>query len=311
MSSTTFDKAAAIFERMQEEVTTALRSVDPSVKLTEDHWDRPDLKGAQGGGGRTRVFTEGRVFEKGGVNFSRVHGFLPPALSSQMLGRSEEVKFSAAGTSIVIHPYSPMVPTVHANFRYFEIEGDQWFGGGADLTPYFLVEDDARHFHSVWHGICQAHDETYYPRFKKWCDEYFYLPHRGEHRGIGGIFFDYEGRGGSSTTIEKLLAFVTDAALGFKEAYIPIVERRMNDPWSEDLKKFQLLRRGRYVEFNLLYDRGTHFGLKSHGRTESILMSLPAEVNWAYNYQPPAGGPEARLIEALSTPRDWLAADHS
>lgn len=302
-----FEKSVAVFERMQNEVTAALRTIDPSVTLTEDSWDRPDMAGAEGGGGRTRVFSGGQIIEKGGVNFSNVHGHLPPALALQMLGRNESVRFSAAGTSIVIHPYSPMVPTVHANFRYFEIEGDQWFGGGADLTPYFLVEDDARYFHATWRGICDAHDKSYYPRFKKQCDEYFYLPHRSEHRGIGGIFFDYEGRGASGAPIDKLLAFVTDAALGFKEAYVPIVERRRNDPWTEELKKFQLLRRGRYVEFNLLYDRGTHFGLKSRGRTESILMSLPQEVNWVYNYQPTPGTSEARLIDALTTPRDWLA----
>ncbi len=307
MSSGLFEKSAAVFERMQNEVTQALCALDPTVTLTEDCWDRPDMQGAEGGGGRTRVFSGGQLFEKGGVNFSNVHGHLPPALAQQMLGRNEAVKFSAAGTSIVIHPYSPMVPTVHANFRYFEIEGDQWFGGGADLTPYFLVEDDARSFHATWRGICNSHDTSYYPRFKKQCDEYFYLPHRNEHRGIGGIFFDYEGRGSSGVAIEKLLAFVTDAALGFKEAYMPIVERRRNDAWGEELKKFQLVRRGRYVEFNLLYDRGTHFGLKSRGRTESILMSLPQEVNWLYNYQVVPGTAEARLIEALTTPRDWLA----
>jgi coproporphyrinogen III oxidase len=306
MQSELFKKSAAVFERMQNEVTAALCAIDPKVTLTEDSWDRPDMQGAEGGGGRTRVFSDGAIFEKGGVNFSNVHGHLPPQLAQQMLGRSEAVRFSAAGTSIVLHPYSPMVPTVHANFRYFEIEGDQWFGGGADLTPYFLVEDDARYFHATWHGICKAHDESYYPRFKKQCDEYFFLPHRHEHRGIGGIFFDYEGRGATEPTLQKLLAFVSDAALGFKEAYIPIVERRKSDSWTEDLKKFQLMRRGRYVEFNLLYDRGTHFGLKSKGRTESILMSLPPEVNWIYNYQVSPGSAEARLIDALTAPRDWL-----
>lgn len=308
MPSPTFSAATAIFEQMQTEVTHALQAIDPTVQLTEDRWDRPDLSGTPGGGGRTRVFSAGSVFEKGGVNFSNVHGLLPAALAQQMLGRAEDVPFSATGTSIVIHPYSPMVPTVHANFRYFEIAGDQWFGGGADLTPYVLNTGDAHAFHATWRGICAAHDESYYPRFKTWCDEYFYLPHRGEHRGIGGIFFDYIGRGESGAALEKLLAFVRDAALGFKEAYIPIVERRRHDPWTADMKRFQLIRRGRYVEFNLLYDRGTHFGLKSHGRTESILMSLPPEVHWVYDYRPRPNTFESTLIEALTHPRDWLVS---
>jgi coproporphyrinogen III oxidase len=307
MPSEIFSAAVAVFEQMQSEVSAALQQLDPTVQMTEDVWDRPDISGAHGGGGRTRVFTKGALFEKGGVNFSNVHGRLPATLAAQMIGRNEELPFSASGTSIVLHPYSPMVPTVHANFRYFEIEGDQWFGGGADLTPYVLVPDDARAFHATWWKICQAHDETYYPRFKKWCDEYFYLPHRGEHRGIGGIFFDYMGRGEHGAVLEKLLAFVRDTTLGFKEAYLPIVARRKDDPWDEEMKNFQLLRRGRYVEFNLLYDRGTHFGLKSHGRTESILMSLPPEVRWAYDYRPRPNTFEATLIEALSSPRDWLA----
>lgn len=306
MTSTTFDRSVALFERMQAEVTGALCTIDPTVQITEDSWDRPDMQGAEGGGGRTRVFSNGSIFEKGGVNFSNVHGHLPPALAQQMLGRSETVEFSASGTSIVIHPYSPRIPTVHANFRYFEIEGDQWFGGGADLTPYILVEDDARYFHTTWRGICDAHDKSYYPRFKQQCDDYFFLPHRNEHRGIGGIFFDYEGRGASGEAVEKLLAFVSDAALGFREAYIPIVERHRDEAWSDEEKQFQLIRRGRYVEFNLLYDRGTHFGLKSKGRTESILMSLPQEVHWLYNYQVTPGTEEAKLIDALTTPRDWL-----
>ncbi len=286
-------RCADLAREMQEKWTAGLEKLD-GARFREDLWERPG-----GGGGRTRVLEGGPVFEKGGVNFSEVFGELGDEIAGQLPGEGRD--FFATGVSMVMHPASPMVPTVHANFRYIEKGDRRWFGGGSDLTPYYLFDEDARHFHSVWKSVCDRHDPAYYPRFKKWCDEYFFLAHRGEARGIGGIFFDYlEG------DLDRLFAFWSDAASSFLEAYGPIVERRREEPWGPAEREFQELRRGRYVEFNLVYDRGTRFGLQTRGRIESILMSLPPTVRYKYDARPEPGSREARLLEVLENPREWV-----
>jgi coproporphyrinogen III oxidase len=288
------DRAAAWFMELQDRICRALEELDGSGRFREDVWSRPG-----GGGGRTRVLERGGLFEKGGVNFSDVHGELPPELAASTPGEGAE--FRATGISLVLHPESPMVPTVHANFRCLEKGGTVWFGGGSDLTPYYPFRDDVIHFHRAWKTVCDLHDLSYYPRFKKTCDEYFYLPHRSETRGVGGIFFDY-----LQGDLEHTFSFVRDAGETFLPAYGPIVERRRAEPWSDREREFHLYRRGRYVEFNLLFDRGTVFGLRTGGRTESILMSLPPLARWVYAYTPEEGSREARLQEFLK-PTDWLA----
>ena len=248
------------------------------------------------------MLTGGRVFEKAGVNLADVRGKLSERLAQRM--KVEPQSFGATGISLVIHPLSPMVPTVHMNLRHIRLlgpEGSAWFGGGADLTPYYLFEEDARHFHHTWQSVCDRHDPEYYPRFKKWCDEYFRIEHRDEARGIGGIFFDY-----LKDDPEKVFAFVADAGRNFVEAYTPIVEHRVQEKWWDREREWQLLRRGRYVEFNLVYDRGTLFGLETHGRAESILMSLPPLVRWSYDHRPEKGSREETLLEALRKPAEWV-----
>ena len=289
------DRAAAFFRTLQDQVCAALEQLDGPGRFQQDSWQRDG-----GGGGRTRVLQGGDVFEKAGVNFSEVFGEMSPEFAQQVPGEGRQ--FTATGVSLVLHPRSPLVPTVHANFRFL-VKGDrQWFGGGADLTPYYPYREDVIHFHRVWKVVCLRHPAVAdYGRFKKWCDDYFYLPHRGEARGVGGIFFDYlEG------DREKLLAFVEDCGHAFLDAYLPIARRRKDEPYGESERRFQEFRRGRYVEFNLLYDRGTLFGLKTGGRTESILMSLPPVAQWVYDYQPEPGSREAGLYEYLK-PRDWAA----
>jgi coproporphyrinogen III oxidase len=276
---------------LQDRITSALERADGG-KFREDLWERPG-----GGGGKTRILS-GSLLERAGVNFSEVHGEMSAELRSVLPGEGQT--FYATGVSLVLHPRSPMVPTVHANFRFVSRGERSWFGGGSDLTPYYLFEEDARHFHAVWKRVCDRHDPAHYPRFKRWCDEYFFLPHRGEARGIGGIFFDY-----LEADLERTFAFWKDAGDAFLEAYLPIVDRRRDAVWGPQEREHQLVRRGRYVEFNLLYDRGTSFGLRTGGRVESILMSLPPEVRWAYNVQPEPGSREAALEEVLRRPRDW------
>jgi coproporphyrinogen III oxidase len=264
----------------------------------EDSWQREG-----GGGGRSRVLSEGAIFEKAGVNFSEVFGQLSDAFAGQLPGEGRD--FTATGISLVLHPRSPMVPTVHANFRYLT-KGDRgWFGGGADLTPYYPYREDVIHFHRTWKRVCDQHAAVVdYRRLKAWCDEYFFLPHRSEPRGVGGIFFDYlEG------DWEARFAFVRDCGDNFLPAYRPIVQRRADEPYTERERAFQEYRRGRYVEFNLLYDRGTTFGLKTGGRVESILMSLPPVVRWHYDYRPEPGSREAELCEYYLKPRDWAAEE--
>lgn len=301
------ERAAKLFQDIQSHICHGLESTDGEAVFKSDEWTRQDLHGTEGGGGLTRILSDGGVFEKAGVNFSKVHGHMSAEFASKLGAAREELPFFATGVSLVIHPRSPMVPTTHANWRFIQLGDEMWFGGGSDLTPYYLEDSDAIHFHSVLKQVCDAHSSDYYPRFKKWCDEYFYLPHRKESRGIGGIFFDYIGRK-DGMDLEKFYTFVRDLGFAFTDQYVPIVQRRKNVTYGESEKRFQLLRRGRYVEFNLLYDRGTHFGLQTGGRIESILMSLPPQVRWEYCPEIEAGSREEYLIECLTTPRDWLAA---
>jgi coproporphyrinogen III oxidase len=287
-------RAEGFFRNVQDEITSALEIVDGAEKFFQETWERPG-----GGGGRTRILTEGAIFEKAGVNFSAVHGDATESTAEN------KITFFATGVSLVLHPRSPKIPTVHANFRYFEqSNGMAWFGGGMDLTPYYLDEEDAFHFHHTLKAACDNHDPSYYPHFKEWCDEYFYIKHREETRGIGGIFFDNL----SAIDVherEKIFAFVQDAAHSFLPAYIPIVEKHKDESYNNEEKHWQLLRRGRYVEFNLVYDRGTRFGLETNGRIESILMSLPTAARWEYDVHPSIGSPEAKLESVLKHPREW------
>jgi len=320
------DRVSQWFKTLQDKICQGLEQVDGEGTFQQDSWER-----AEGGGGRSRVMKEGNVFEQGGVNFSEVWGKdLPPSILVQ---RPEAAghSFYATGTSIVLHPRNPFVPTVHLNYRYFEAGPVWWFGGGIDLTPYYPFAEDAAHFHNTLKQACDAHHPEYYPAFKLWCDEYFYLKHRQETRGVGGIFFDYQDSQGVLYPIsypgsqidtkaanhskevgaikgrnwENLFSFVQGCGDAFLPAYVPIVERRNGLDYTEHQRNFQLYRRGRYVEFNLVYDRGTIFGLQTNGRTESILMSLPPLVRWEYGFQPEPGSPEAELYDTFLKPQDW------
>jgi len=288
---------------LQDRICAALGGGGWAVAIREDAWERPG-----GGGGRTRVMEGGAVFEKGGVNFSHVFGDnLPPSATAhrpELAGR----RFQAMGVSLVMHPGNPYVPTSHANVRYFlaEKEGAApvwWFGGGFDLTPYYGFDEDAIHWHRTARDACAPFGEEIHQRLKQWCDDYFYLRHRAEPRGVGGLFFDDENAGG----FERCFALMRSIGDHYLPAYLPIVARRKATPFGEREREFQKMRRGRYVEFNLVYDRGTLFGLQSGGRTESILMSLPPEVSWRYDWRPEPGTPEARLYERYLRPRDWIA----
>jgi coproporphyrinogen III oxidase len=298
------EKFYAYIQDLQDRITARLEEIDGKAVFREDIWKRKE-----GGGGRTRVIEEGAVFEKGGVNISKVHGPLAPAM--QQYFKVGDVNFFACGLSLVLHPKSPMVPTVHANWRYFEMydqEGntiDSWFGGGQDLTPYYLFEKDARHFHNVCKSACDRHDPEFYPEYKQKCDEYFWNAHREEARGVGGLFFDYC-KASEERSMEDWYSFVTDVGNSFLEAYAPIVQERMDLPYAEHNRKWQEIRRGRYVEFNLVHDKGTLFGLKTNGRIESILMSLPPHVQWVYDHHPEHGSEEERLLKVLEKPREWV-----
>lgn len=289
---------------LQNRITTALAQEDGLALFREDKWQREG-----GGGGRTRVIENGNVFEKGGVNISEVFGSLPESMQNQ-LGVSH-TDFFACGISLVLHPKNPMVPTVHANFRYFELYDDdknivdQWFGGGLDLTPYYLFEEDATHFHGVCKAACDAHDATFYANYKKKCDAYFWNHHRDEARGIGGLFFDYC-RPNEVHDLASWYAFITQMGDAFLDAYLPIVQKRKILPYTSEQRQWQEIRRGRYVEFNLVHDKGTLFGLKTKGRIESILMSLPPTVQWAYDVQPEENSEEAKLITVLKNPKTWV-----
>lgn len=294
---------------LQDRICTALEREDGVARFSEDAWSREDDPSASkklGGGGRTRVLERGAVFEQAGVNYSHVSGAsLPPSATAsrpELEGRS----FEALGVSLVIHPENPHIPTSHANVRFFiaEKEGEPpvwWFGGGYDLTPYYPVREDIVAWHRTAQEACEPFGDDVYPRYKDWCDRYFHLRHRDEARGVGGLFFDDLNEWG----FERSFAFLQAVGDSYLDAYLPVVRRRRDTPWTERQRAFQLYRRGRYVEFNLVYDRGTLFGLQSGGRTESILMSLPPLVSWRYNWQPEPGSEEARLYDYLK-PRDWL-----
>ncbi|CAN5265801.1 oxygen-dependent coproporphyrinogen oxidase [soil metagenome] len=293
-------------DNLQDEICAAMEKIDGKAAFREDNWDRDG-----GGGGRTRVIEKGDLFEKGGVNISKVWGELPDPIKKHF--NVESGWFWAGGLSLVLHPENPMVPTVHANFRYFELYDDDemsnpvdgWFGGGADLTPYYLFDKDAMHFHQTFKKACDRHHPAFYQKFKKECDSYFYNTHRGETRGIGGLFFDYL-RADDSMSLENWYEFTTDMGNSFIEAYQPIVDKRKSEPFNPSQRYWQEIRRGRYVEFNLIHDRGTLFGLKTKGRIESILMSLPPRVRWDYDHHPEEGTREAELVYVLKNPKDWI-----
>jgi coproporphyrinogen III oxidase len=287
------------FSALQARIAGALEQLD-GTPFAADSWER-----AEGGGGLTRVLEDGRIFERGGVNFSHVFGDrLPPSASAarpQLAAQLSGQRFEATGVSLVLHPRNPYCPTAHMNVRFFAAGDAWWFGGGMDLTPYYGFEEDARHFHAACRRALEPFGAERYPRYKKWCDEYFFLKHRNEPRGVGGIFFD------DLAEPDFTAAFALTQSVGdhFLTAYTPILERRREHSWGERERAFQCYRRGRYVEFNLVYDRGTLFGLQSGGRTESILMSLPPAVAWRYNWSPEPGSPEAKLYSDFLKPRDW------
>lgn len=286
--------AVKYFQGLQDRICSGLEQADGAGKFREDTWVRSD-----GGGGRSRVLENGDVFEKAGVNFSEVYGDMTPEFAKQIPG--DGLRFSATGVSLVLHPRNPHVPTVHANFRYLTKGDHWWFGGGGDLTPYYPVLEDVVHFHKTWKAVCDRHSPLVdFASMKKDCDDYFHLTHRQEARGVGGIFFDYK-----SGDMPGWMAFVQEAGDTFLPSYVPIVNRRKDTPYTEEQRQFQEYRRGRYVEFNLIYDRGTIFGLKTNGRVESILMSLPPTVRYWYDYKPASGTPEAALTEYWLKPKDW------
>ncbi|MEL7268505.1 MAG: oxygen-dependent coproporphyrinogen oxidase [Bacteroidota bacterium] len=298
------DAFYAYIQQLQDTITSSLEAIDGKAQFQEDIWKRPE-----GGGGRTRVIENGNVFEKGGVNISAVHGELPKSMQ-QYFG-VQDADFFACGLSLVLHPKNPMVPTVHANWRYFEMYDktgaivDQWFGGGQDLTPYYLFEEDAAHFHIICKKACDTHNSEFYPTYKKRCDEYFWNTHRNEARGVGGLFFDYC-KTTESVTMQDWYDFVTEVGDSFLEAYVPIVEKRKEMAFSQEERDWQEIRRGRYVEFNLVHDKGTLFGLRTNGRIESILMSLPPHVQWKYDHHPEQGSREENLIKVLQHPKAWV-----
>ena len=288
--------------QLQASITDVLIDLDPELVLQQDDWQREE-----GGGGQSCVMNRGKVFEQAGVNFSHVTGKNMPASATVQRPELDKRDYEALGVSLVIHPLNPYIPTTHMNVRFFIANHENkppvwWFGGGFDLTPYYGFEEDVVHWHETARAACKDFGEEIYPRYKKWCDEYFYLKHRQEPRGIGGLFFDDL----NEWEFEKCFAFTRSVGDHFLPAYIPIVKRRQYTAYGEQERNFQLYRRGRYVEFNLIYDRGTLFGLQSGGRAESILMSLPPQVRWQYNWQPEAGSAEAELYEKFLKPRDWV-----
>ena len=307
MQSELLEQVKTYLMALQDTICQGLENADGKAKFVEDNWQR-----AEGGGGRTRVIQGGNVIEQGGVNYSHVFGASMPASATahrpELAGRS----FHACGVSLVIHPNNPHIPTSHANVRFFiaEKEGEEpiwWFGGGFDLTPYYPVFEDVQHWHQVASDLCQPFGAAVYDKYKNWCDDHFYLKHRSETRGVGGLFFDDLNELG----FEQSFAFMQAVGNGYLDAYLPIIERRKNTPTTEQQRDFQLYRRGRYVEFNLVWDRGTLFGLQTGGRTESILMSMPPLARWEYNYVPAADSPEAKLYQYYLRPQDWLNSKES
>jgi coproporphyrinogen III oxidase len=304
----TKESISAFFMGLQDRICRSLEEADVAgntldkvpAQFREDAWERPG-----GGGGRSRTITNGAIIEKGGVGFSAVHGEATEA-TLRSLNLTEAADFYATGVSIVLHPHSPMVPIIHMNVRYFEMStGHCWFGGGIDLTPHYVVDDDARWFHQQIKTVCDQHDPSYYGKFKSWADDYFYIPHRQETRGIGGIFFDYLKPTGAVHKAD-LFAFVQDMGNAFAPIYTHFMRQNHALPFGEHEKTWQLLRRGRYVEFNLVWDRGTKFGLETNGRTESILMSMPPQANWTYDFRPEPGSREAQTLALLRKGIDWV-----
>ncbi len=294
-------EAAQWFQLLQDEICAALELEDDQAKFEEDKWTR-----AEGGGGRTRIIQNGKVIEKGGVNFSAVWGKLPAFMKSAEDNDSNNKEFFASGISIVIHPKNPMVPIIHMNTRYFETtNGKHWFGGGIDLTPHYVDDSDAKFFHGELKKVCDKFDMNYYPEFKKWADDYFYLPHRKETRGIGGIFFDHLSETGEITRAQRF-EFIKAVGSCFAPTYVKLMQKNKMLPFSETQLQWQKIRRGRYVEFNLIYDRGTKFGLETNGRTESILMSLPPQAEWHYSFEPEISSAEARTQDLLKKGIDWV-----
>jgi len=301
MSAADANAVLAYLRGLQDRICAALEQADGTAKFVSDQWQR-----AEGGGGDSRVLRNGSVFEQAGVNFSHVTGAKLPASATAQRPELADAQWMATGVSLVIHPLNPYVPTTHANVRFFSATKAEhqvwWFGGGFDLTPYYPFDEDVLHWHRTAQQACSGFGDDVYARHKEWCDRYFFLKHRNETRGVGGLFFDDLNEWG----FEHSFAYQRSVADHFLDAYLPIVARRKDHPYGEREREFQLYRRGRYVEFNLVYDRGTSFGLQSGGRTESILMSLPPLVRWQYNWQPEAGSPEARLYADFLRPRDWL-----
>lgn len=301
------------FKSLQQDICTQLEEADGKGKFISDEWERPG-----GGGGVSRVLNGGNIIEKGGVNFSAVWGQAPEATVKLLnLPAGDSPQFFATGVSIVLHPFNPMVPIIHMNVRYFEVlpDGDAareiwWFGGGIDLTPHYVDEGDAQYFHRQLKAVCDRHHPSYYAEFKKWADDYFFIRHRNETRGIGGIFFDYL-KGDNGFTKASRFAFVKSVGNAFAPIYTHFMKKNHSIPFGEKQKQWQYLRRGRYVEFNLVWDRGTKFGLETDGRTESILMSLPPQANWEYNHQPEPGSAEEKTLSLLRKGVDWVSPERT
>jgi coproporphyrinogen III oxidase len=295
----TKENIAEEFKKIQDHICQALENADGKASFKEDLWNR-----TEGGGGRTRVITNGNVIEKGGVNFSAVHGKTPEKILQAL--NLPAADFFATGVSIVIHPNNPHVPIIHMNIRYFEMSnGTYWFGGGIDLTPHYVVKEDANYFHSALKNMCTKHHVDFYTKFKNWADDYFYIPHRNETRGIGGIFFDHLHSNSTTLSKEQLWNFVKDTGMLFPEVYVSLMNKNKSVPFTETERSWQKIRRGRYVEFNLVYDKGTKFGLDTNGRTESILMSMPPEACWEYEFQTTSGSKEEETLKLLTKGIDW------
>jgi len=295
----TKEAVASAFQNIQTAICEGLEQVDGKASFSKEEWQM-----ASGGGGLTRVIANGNVFEKGGVNFSAVQGKLPAFMKDKVSAGATD--FFATGMSIVIHPFSPQIPIIHANIRYFETNaGDAWFGGGIDLTPIYVNEEQTKFFHTRLKETCEQYNPEYYPKFKQWADDYFFITHRNETRGVGGIFFDYL-KGDDNTSLDEIFEFVKAVGNTFLKAYVPIAEKNKTISFTDEQKKWQLIRRGRYVEFNLVYDRGTRFGLETGGRIESILMSLPENASWIYNHKPEEGSEEEKTLQLLKKGVDWV-----
>ncbi len=293
-------KIAETYKTIQDEICQALEKLDGTAKFEEEIWERDG-----GGGGRTRIMQHGNIIEKGGVNFSAVHGKLP-----EMIKKSfgvDEDEFFATGVSIVIHPNNPFVPIIHMNIRYFELNDEiRWFGGGIDLTPHYVIEEDAQFFHQQLKNVCDIHHQDFYKDFKRWADDYFYVRHREETRGIGGVFYDKLTPEKTGLSFEEIFQFSCDLGRTFAPTYTELVNKNRHKDYTEHHKNWQYLRRGRYVEFNLVWDSGTKFGLETNGRIESILMSLPPQANWAYDFQPEEGSEEAKTLSLLRKDINWI-----